>query len=238
MKPFKENFKRYETKYILSKDTLKDIQERFKEHLVADEHPTSTISNIYFDTPDFQMVRNSLEKPIFKEKLRMRSYLAEPDQASPVFIEIKKKFQKVVYKRRLTTSLQSGQTYLVQGGQTLEASQIKSEIDWLVQRYGKIEPKMYIYYDRFSMKGIEDENVRITIDHHLIYRDYDLDLSHGVYGDYLLAPDHVIMEIKIPGTYPLWLTEILDQFQLYPSSFSKYGTAYKLVKERGGQRYA
>lgn len=238
MKAFKENFKRYETKYILSKEIWLEMQEQLKEHLLPDEHATSTISNIYFDTPDYQMVRNSMDKPLFKEKLRMRSYDPEPNPTSPVFIEIKKKFQKVVYKRRLTTSLKQGQAYLFEGEDSMEDSQIKQEIDWLVERYGKVEGKMYIYYDRYSMKGIENEEVRITIDHNLLYRNKDLDLSHGIYGDYLLSPDKVIMEIKIPGAYPLWLTEILAQYQLYPSSFSKYGTAYQKVTAKGGKQYA
>lgn len=210
-----------------------------KQYVEEDEHATSTIGNIYFDNDRFQMIRESLEKPYFKEKLRMRTYEQAPTDDSTVFLEIKKKVRKIVYKRRIDATLKAGEAYLMEGDDSLiEDSQIKREMDWLKTRYGTVKPKMYIYYDRFSMKGKEDESVRITIDHNILYRDYDLSLSSGVYGDYLLPEDHVIMEIKIPGAYPLWLVEILNKYHVYPTSFSKYGTAYKKVtKSKGVLQY-
>lgn len=236
-KTFKEKFKRFELKYVISKQLLTQLQQELKPYVVADEYATSTISNLYYDTDDFRIIRESLEKPNYKEKLRVRSYEAIPTKESQAFIEIKKKFQKVVYKRRITASVEQAAMYLAGDNKIIADSQIKEEINWLIDRHNELKPKMYIYYDRYSMKGIEDPNVRITIDHNLLYRDYDLRLDSGVYGEHLLDPDYVIMEIKIPGAFPLWLSELLTKYSVYKSSFSKYGTAYQKVKILGGKEY-
>lgn len=233
-KTFKDKFQRFETKYVISKEKLADLLAEFEEHLQEDEHAYSTISNLYYDTPTFQMIRESLEKPYFKEKLRVRTYDAEPDEMSQVFLEIKKKVRKIVYKRRISTDLLAAESYLAGGTGKLSDSQIKDEIDWLCQRYGGVQPMMYIYYNRYSMKGKVDPSVRITIDHDVTYRAYDLSLLDGKHGQPLLPDNHVIMEIKVPGAYPLWLSEILDRHQVYSSSFSKYGVAYKKITDYKG----
>ena len=233
-KTFKDKFQRFETKYIISKETLADLLTEFESHLVEDEHAYSTIHNLYYDTPTYQMIRESLEKPYFKEKLRVRTYDESPREDSQVFLEIKKKVRKIVYKRRISTDLVAAEAYLEGDHSKIEDCQIREEIDWLGQRYGGLQPMMYIYYNRYSMKGIEDSNVRITIDHDLTYRNYDLNLLHGHYGENLLPDHHVIMEVKVPGAYPLWLSEILDRHQVFPSSFSKYGVAYKKTTDYKG----
>ena len=224
---FKDKFQRFETKYVITEEEYQALLKAYQEHMVEDAHAVSTISNLYYDTPTFQMIRESLEKPFFKEKLRVRTYDADPSQDSQVFLEIKKKVRKIVYKRRISTSLLQAEAYLEGQSQTIEDSQIKEEIDWLCQRYGGVEPMMFIYYDRYSLKGIEDENVRITFDQNVRYRTSDLSLLEGNEGLPLLPQGHRIMEIKVPGAYPLWLSKILDHEQIYPKSFSKYGVAYK-----------
>lgn len=233
-KTFKDKFQRFETKYVISKETLVDLLTEFEMHLQEDEHAYSTIGNLYYDTPTYQMIRESLEKPYFKEKLRVRTYEAQPTEESQVFLEIKKKVRKIVYKRRISTDLLRAEQYLAGESLVMEDSQIKDEIDWLCERYGGVRPMMYIYYNRYSMKGIEDANVRITIDHDVTYRNHDLSLLEGRHGLPLLPDNHVIMEIKVPGAYPLWLSEILDRHQVYPKSFSKYGVAYKKVTDFKG----
>ncbi|MGT2845873.1 polyphosphate polymerase domain-containing protein [Streptococcus massiliensis] len=231
-KTFKDKFQRFETKYVISKETLVLLLAEFEGNMLEDEHAYSTIGNLYYDTPTYQMIRESLEKPYFKEKLRVRTYDADPIENSQVFLEIKKKVRKIVYKRRIATDLLRAESYLAGREVCLDDSQIKEEIDWLCERYGGVQPMMYIYYNRYSMKGKEDENVRITIDHDVTYRNYDLSLLDGRHGQALLPDNHVIMEIKVPGAYPLWLSEILDRHRVFPKSFSKYGVAYKKISHQ------
>ena len=226
-KTFKDKFQRIETKYVISKETLADLLKEFEAYMAEDEHAYSTIGNLYYDTPTYQMIRESLEKPYFKEKLRVRTYDASPQADSQVFLEIKKKTENLVTKRRLAADLLAAESYLDGDYSQLTDVQIDKEMAWLTQRFAHIQPMMYIGYNRYSMKGIEDERIRITFDHDLTYRPYDLSLLAGLHGDYLLPANHVIMEVKIPETCPLWLSEIMDRYQLSPSSFSKYGFAYK-----------
>lgn len=198
-KTFKDKFQRFETKYVISKEVLANLLTEFEEHMVEDDHAYSTISNLYYDTPTFQMIRESLEKPYFKEKLRVRTYDETPSEDSQVFLEIKKKVRKIVYKRRISTDLLAAESYLAGNrGQT------------------------------------DDPNVRITIDYDLTYRSEDLSLLDGKHGDKLLPEGYVIMEIKVSGAYPLWLSEILDHHQVFPKSFSKYGVAYKKTTDHKG----
>ena len=233
-KTFKEKFKRYEKKYLVHISKLDELNNAFRKFLKPDIYPKSTISNLYFDTENYCMIRNSIDKSEYKEKLRMRSYDSNPNNESLVFLEIKKKFEKIIYKRRMSTTLKKGNKYLIEHKKNiLEDTQIKQEIDYMFRLNSNLKPMMYIYYDRFSMQGIEDSNLRITLDYNITYRNYDLDIKNGVYGNKLLDDDLIIMEIKVSGAYPLWLTEILDKCNLYPIPFSKYGTAYKQLIERG-----
>lgn len=228
---FKDKFQRFETKYVISQEEYERLIQAFGEYMVEDEHAVSTISNLYYDTPTYQMIRESLEKPFFKEKLRVRTYDAAPDEESQVFLEIKKKVRKIVYKRRIATSLLKAEAYLEGNAGVIDDSQIKNEIAWLCQRYGGLEPRMFIYYDRYSLKGKENADVRITFDQNVTYRTVDLSLLEGKEGLSLLSEGYRIMEIKVPGAYPLWLSQILDRLRIYPKSFSKYGVAYKKTIE-------
>ena len=231
MKPFKAKFKRIETKYILTKAQLAALQADWQHYVEANEYPTSTIANLYYDTSTYQLIRQSLEKPDYKEKLRVRSYQAQPTEQSEAFLEVKKKFQKVVYKRRMQATLAQTTEFLASGQSDFSDSQVKQEVEWFKRCYPDLQPAMYIYYDRFSMQGIEDKDLRLTVDSNLIYRHYDLDLTKGVYGKELLDRDCVILEIKASGAYPVWLAQLLAKHQIFKSSFSKYGKAYQLVKQ-------
>ena len=224
---FQHHFQRFETKYIISKETLLNLLLEFEGYLVEDERAYSTINNLYYDTPSYQLIRESLENPHFDEKVRLRTYQEHPTEDSQVFLEIKKKTENLVTKRRLAADLLTAEAYLDGDYSQLTDLQIDKEMVWLTQHFGNIQPMMYIGYNRYSMKGIEDERIRITFDHDLTYRPYDLSLLAGRHGDHLLPANHVIMEVKIPEACPLWLSEIMDRYQLSPRSFSKYGFAYK-----------
>ncbi len=232
-------FKRYEKKYLLTPEQYEQLRKCLQEFMQIDEYGLHTISNIYFDTDTYELIRTSIEKPVYKEKFRLRSY-GIPGQNDTVFLELKKKYKGVVYKRRVPMSLQQAMGYLVDKKQTAEKTQILSEIDWFFKMHEPV-PKVYIAYDRIAFFGKEDPNLRITFDTNIRWRDYDLDLSKGDYGEPVMEPDRFLMEIKIPGTMPLWLSHLLTKLGIYSNSFSKYGTCYQknIFKQTiGGQNIA
>lgn len=238
-----KQFKRIETKYIVDKETFVLLEKDLQKHMVSDEFATSTITNIYFDNEDFDMIQDSIAKKNGREKIRMRIYDAQPSASSQAFLEIKKKENKIGYKYRLTSNPLSVTNYIEKGviDQTITDEMVTSELERLRERYGTIKPMMYIYYDRVSYKGIEDKKIRLTIDKNLLYRHYDVAATEGKFGEALLDPNKVIMEIKVPEQLPDWLLALLEKYQLEKQSFSKYGNAYKLAHQMSGEevtRYA
>lgn len=219
------NFKRYEKKYFLTPEQYSLFIKRIKPFVRADDYPEYTICNIYYDTDDYRLIRASIEKPVYKEKLRVRSY-GTPDENSKIFIELKKKYDGVVYKRRITTVPSLADAFLKGIRSVGENEQICNEIDYF-RRFYCIVPKVFIAYDRQAFKGIENSELRITFDTNLRYRLTDLDLRSGDYGENILDTDKILMEMKIPGACPLWLTKILSELKLNSTSFSKYGTCYR-----------
>lgn len=235
-----KQFKRKETKYIVDKETFALLEKDLQRHMVSDEFATSTITNIYFDNEDFDMIQDSIAKKNGREKIRMRIYDAQPSVSSQAFLEIKKKENKIGYKYRLTSNPLSVTNYIEKGvvDKTITDEMVTSELEILRERYGTIKPKMYIYYDRVSYKGIEDKKIRLTIDKNLLYRDYHVSATDGKFGEALLDPDKVIMEIKVPEQLPDWLLDLLEKYQLEKQSFSKYGNAYKLAHQMSGEEVA
>lgn len=59
--------------------------------MVADEFAQSTITNVYFDNEEFDMIQDVLAKKNGREKVRMCLYDAQPQASSAAFLEIKKK---------------------------------------------------------------------------------------------------------------------------------------------------
>ena len=209
------------------------IVEAMESYMRADAYGRSRINSQYFDTPDHRLIRRSLEKPTYKEKLRVRSYgIATPD--SIVFAELKKKYRSVVYKRRI--ALTEAQTIAFLCGRVpIPDSQIAREIAYFVQYYAPIQPSMLLSYEREAFYGREDGAFRITFDENVLWRDSELSLCAPVDGEVLLNDDAVLMEVKCAGAIPLWLTSILSELQIYKTSFSKYGTAYRITQQRKQQ---
>jgi hypothetical protein len=222
---FNDRFERIETKYLMHRTQYEALWKRLDAYMQVDAYGLSTIENIYYDTPGYDLIRTSLDKPVYKEKLRLRSY-GIPEDGTPVFLEIKKKYKDVVYKRRVSMPLKKSSNYLTHGIKPDDMNQIGQEIDYFISFY-RPEPKMFIAYDRIATFGREDAGLRITFDFRIRSREDDLDLSHGDRGELLLDDDMVLMEIKIGGAYPLWLADILNEMKIYPASFSKYGNCYK-----------
>lgn len=220
------SFERIEKKYMMDRDQYRAFMNAVAEELAVDEYGLHTICNIYFDTDHNDLISRSIEKPVYKEKFRLRSY-GIPDQDSPVFLEIKKKYDGIVYKRRVEMTLKEAERYLATGirNEAMD-QQIMREIDYFIKAYHPA-PKQFIAYDRIAMFGIHDPQIRLTIDQNIRGRREDLYLEHGSYGHRILPAGMYLMEIKVPGAMPVWLARILSEMQIRPVSFSKYGNAYK-----------
>ena len=231
-------FERTEKKYILTLSQRRRLLEVISRYIKPDEYGESTVCSLYFDTDDSRLIRHSMEKPVYKEKLRLRSY-STPKRDSNVFLELKKKYNGVVYKRRQTLKYTQAMDYIREGVMPND-SQIMREIDWAMKYYPGIAPKMFIAYDRTAFYSKTDHELRITFDRNVRFRTDNLDLAKGHYGERILDANLCIMEIKALSAMPLWLTQALSDLKIFPGSFSKYGTAYEITEQRkndykGGQ---
>lgn len=226
-------FSRVEKKYLLTEDEYNLLIEALKEKIKKDKNYFSTICNLYLDTKNYDLIRTSIEKPIYKEKFRIRSYNT-PELEDTVFFEIKKKYKDIVSKRRLKMKLNDVYEYLENGIYKEDNSQIIKEIDYSVKRY-ELVPSVYIAYERYSYCDKDYKGLRITFDTNLRYRDDELRLENGSSGKLVFNKPMYIMEIKTLGGLPLWFSNILSGLKIYPNSFSKYGNVYKkylIKKER------
>ncbi len=218
-------FKRIETKYIINEEQKRKIIERMSPYMAIDSYGKTTIRNLYFDTPDYRLIRTSLEKPIYKEKLRVRSYRCVSDD-DKVFVELKKKFDHVVYKRRLALSYDETMKWLM-GECESDGSQISREIDYFLKFYGELAPAVFLSYDREAFYSFDESGFRVTFDSNILCRKDNLSLGADSYGLPVLDEDKYVMEIKCGGGMPLWMASALSDGKIYKTSFSKYGEAYK-----------
>ena len=219
-----EVFMRNENKYILSNKQYEDIKERLKDKLVTNEFSFSTICNIYFDNDSYDLMRQSIEKPFYKEKLRLRSYEI-PTLDSQVFLEIKKKCNGVVYKRRVPIKLSEFYDYYENEKiPEVNNNQIMKEIDYCFKKYA-LKPKMFLAYEREAYSIKDNEDFRITFDKNLRNREYDLKLEKGDCGEKFLN-NYYLMEVKKTNNLPLWFAQILSDIRVYPVSYSKAGNVY------------
>ena len=207
-------FQRYETKYMLSPIMARKLRKSLPGHLQMDEYGLDTICSLYYDTPDHQLIRRSLEKPVYKEKLRLRSY-GPAKETSPIYVELKKKYEGIVYKRRERMILSEAVPYLAGKSEPGFDSQILHEITWF--------------------RNTEDRNFRVTFDTNIRWRTENLCLDGPTEGIRLLEPGWYLMEVKTPGAVPLWFSKILDDLAIYPASFSKYGFAYQIENQKASE---
>ncbi len=221
-------FKRYELKYMLTLEQKKEVQRAMKPYMELDEYGRTTICNIYFDTDNYRLIRQSIEKPTYKEKLRIRSYSqAAPD--STVFVELKKKYRYVVYKRRISLPEKEAMEWVEGVRHCHKNTQIAEEVNYFLDYYKTLHPTAFISYEREAYYTKEKSDFRVTFDDTILCRLEDLSLESPVYGTPLLPEGMVLMEIKCSGGIPLWMTHVLSQEHIYQTSFSKYGTAYKTM---------
>lgn len=215
---------RIELKYRLNKEQITYFTDAISSYMKLDEYGLTSIESLYFDTPDYLMNNRSLDKPEFKEKLRLRSYgLASED--SPTFLEMKRKSKGIVYKRR-KTMLENEAISLIEGNIISKDDQISKELDSFIRHYHHLEPKYLIIYDRLAYYS-PDSDLRITIDMNPRYRTNDLNLHTSLDGAPLLGKGEAILELKVQDAIPLWLTSILSKGKIYQTSYSKVGEAHK-----------
>ncbi len=220
------NFKRYELKYKLTKEQYGLLITAMPNEMQLDQYGRHKISNIYFDTEDYRVIRHSLEKPKYKEKLRIRCY-GEPSESTIVFIELKKKFNGIVYKRRVYSEQSKVFSYLCTGEKTVEQSQILREIDYFKKSYDEIKPKVYLSYEREAFFSTLDENFRLTFDFNIRARSSDVSLFSSDDDMEVLPTNYVLLEVKTVRGLPNWFLQFLGDNKIYKTSFSKYGTAYQ-----------
>ena len=231
---YQMTFKRYELKYLLNKKEKEEILLAMKPHMKLDDYGRTVIRNIYFDTENFRLIRRSLEKPVYKEKLRIRSY--KPVQITdPVFVEIKKKYKSVVYKRRLLLPEKTVMESFRTGEPLPVCSQIGDEIQYFREYYKNLQPSVFLSYEREAFYSLDGSDFRVTFDENILYRRNDISLGSEIYGHPLLGKQQTLMEIRTSGGIPLWMSETLTKHHLYKTSFSKYGSAYQRMMEAAMQ---
>ena len=250
-------FKRRELKYLITEKEKTALLKVMQNYMEPDKYGKSTINNIYLDTPDKLLVRKSLAKPEYKEKIRIRSY-GKTNSESTVFIEVKKKYQGIVYKRRIALKEVEAMNYIYRGTLPSNQNQIFKEIDYLLHFYKDIEPSIFLSYNREAFYSRIDPNFRMTFDENILMRNSDLTLTSTPYGERSIPEGISILEVKTSMGLPKWLYTFLSKKKIYKTSFSKYGNAYmklqlpaflnentlsknqfiKRVVDKGGMEYA
>lgn len=233
-------FSRYELKYLLTPAQKKAVLSAMTPHMRLDDYGRTTIRNLYYDTPNYRLARQSLERPAYKEKLRIRSY-CQADPFTPVYVELKKKYDGVVYKRRIALPEQEAMQWISGGFPCLREEQIVREIDYFKDFYAPLEPKAFLSYEREAYFALDGSDFRVTFDEAILCRQRNLSLRDGVWGTPLLRAGQTLMELKCSGGIPLWMTQVLSEQRIYKASYSKYGTAYQAMIYpylRGGRKYA
>ena len=226
---FQTVFKRYELKYMLTPLQKEKILEAMSPYMQLDKYVRTTIRNIYFDTDNYRLIRRSIEKPAYKEKLRIRSY-SQATADSTVFVELKKKYEKVVYKRRLPLSENDAMAWVCRERAYPFDTQISREIDYFIDFYEKLKPSVFISYEREAYYDNGGGDFRVTFDDNILCRQTDVNLCSSIYGESILSEENVLMELKCSLGIPLWMVESLSRERIYKTSFSKYGTTYsKLI---------
>ena len=221
-------FKRYELKYLLTQDQKERVLQGMETHMALDRYGKTTVRNIYFDTHNYRLIRRSIDKPSYKEKLRIRSY-NQATAGSAVFVELKKKYNSIVYKRRISMPAKAAMDWISGQCPCLKGTQISEEVDYFLAFYQTLHPVVFLSYEREAYYANDGSDFRVTFDDHILCRQDDISLESPVYGTPLLPEGVMLMELKCSGGIPLWMTSILSREQIYKTSFSKYGTAYQTI---------
>lgn len=221
-------FKRYELKYLLTAAQKDRILDAMQPHMALDRFGRTTIRNIYMDTDSYRLIRHSIDKPAYKEKLRIRSYRRAAPENS-VFVELKKTYDHVVYKRRIAMPEAQAMDWVLGRTRCPQKNQISDEIDYFLGYYQTLRPAAFLSYDREAYYSLSGDDFRVTFDDSILCRQESLSLESDVWGAPVLEPGRILMEIKCSAAIPLWMVRVLSEERIYRTSFSKYGTAYRTL---------
>lgn len=227
-------FKRYEKKYLITKEKLDKILPFLLEYMELDPFCLNgneyRIYSIYYDTDNHDVIRQNSSKPVYKEKMRIRSYYDRKDPEDKIFMEIKKKCNGQGNKRRIKLKIKEIEPFVNDGilPETKDylSAQVAKELQYYLSK-NKVHPALYVQYDRLALFGKEDKNFRMTFDRNVRTRRHNFVFGESEDDELLLPNGEYIMEIKILGAMPLWLTHILSENELFSHGFSKYGVKYK-----------
>ena len=231
------SFKRYEIKFIVRQEQFDAMLPTLLLYMKPDAYCKNgcdySIFNIYYDTDENSVIRSSLARPYYKEKLRLRSYTSPTPDNGEVFLEIKKKTGGIVHKRRAVMTLKDAYNFIETGTRPTAATyinaQVINEIDFFLHQ-NKVHPAAYIGYHRKAFFGKDDKSFRITFDTDIQTRRDHVCLKADCRGEPLLDGGQYLMEVKISGAVPLWLADLLSEQHVYKTRFSKYGTEYARSK--------
>ncbi len=236
---FQTVFKRYEMKYIITHQQKQEILAAMHPYMQQDQYGRSVIRNLYYDTETYYLARHSNEKPIYKEKLRIRSY-SQVSETDTVFVELKKKYDSVVYKRRMTLPQKEALAWIEEGRLPKNQTQIAQEIDYFRTFYGINRPAVFLSYEREAYALREGGDFRVTFDENILAKTNTFSLGGSIDGEPLLDPSLTLMELKASAGIPLWMTHAMTANQIYKTTFSKYGMAYicLILHKKGALQYA
>jgi hypothetical protein len=237
-----DTFKRYEKKYILTVEQKEQLEERIKDYMDLDPfckaHNNYLIRNIYYDTENNDLIHMSVNKPVFKEKVRVRKYGKYGDGRDEYFLEVKRKSEKIVYKRRITLTRKELDAFLNDGivpeKKKYMDQQVGKELKYLLDTY-TLKPAAFISYVRVAYFDKTDSSFRLTFDNQIHSRRHDMDFDNPEYEKLLLPEGYFLMEVKVSTAFPLWFARALSDLKIYPGSFSKYGQDYKLYVMEGSK---
>ena len=225
---FQTVFQRYELKYLLTPEQKEKVLAAMQPYMKLDKYGRTTIRSLYYDTDTYLLIRRSIEKPAYKEKLRIRSY-SRADDDSMAFVELKKKYKHVVYKRRISLPYTDAAAWLSKERHPDKHTQIADEIDYFMELYGTLHPTVFLSYEREAYYCNNGSDFRVTFDDTILCRQDELSLASEVYGTPILPEGKVLMEIKCSGGIPLWMAHVLSEEKIYKTSFSKYAAAYEML---------
>ena len=225
---FQSVFKRYELKYILTAEQKELALRVMEPYMALDQYGHTIIRNVYYDTENYRLVRRSLEHPVYKEKLRLRSYGGSAPGEN-VFVELKKKYHSVVYKRRLVMPEEKAMAWIAGESELAPDTQIGREIEYFRRFYGTLRPVVFLAYEREAFYCRKGDAFRITFDENIRARTSGVSLSAPLGGTRLMEDGLVLMELKTMGGIPLWMTRFMTEQRIDKASFSKYGTAYQKI---------
>ena len=224
-------FHRIETKYVLSREQMSELLEIIEPNLKHDKYFKETNLSIYFDTDEKWLGIHSLEKPLYKEKIRVRSYGVPKTLDETVFVEIKKKFDGMGYKRRIEMKLADFYEFLRNPKTEKFYSnnrQIEKEVKYCFEFY-KLKPALLLAYDRTSFVGRKEPAFRLTFDRNIRSREDNLKLEKGDRGKLYFNEGEIVMEAKTALGYPKWFVDAISKLKIYPASFSKYGRVLQKI---------